>query len=210
MSDRIVKIGIVPETPTRSRLGVSIARAGDTPVVIAADEARTLACGMEDEDPQTAAKLRSAADDVEKVLHKPQLVGQVRMVEPKITGPDALRDWVRRYRDLFRGAFRSGLEQGSGKDVVVWAAPPAESLDDPPAGFKIVPRAEARRLLDTELKSLRGSLDDRAGAGLFYVLASREGGRFKGTFVGMLPVPAAGEHLPPAIALDPPGGPDRN
>jgi hypothetical protein len=68
------------------------------------------------------------------------------------------------------------------------AEPVTESLDDPP-------RPETTGVMDrgaatAALARLNmDGINDPPQPGMFYVIASRESGRFKGTFVGMLPIP---------------------
>jgi hypothetical protein len=112
-------------------------------------------------------------------------------------GPYALEEWVWR----FRAAFRSAYRHHPGK--VIWAMPRTESLKDPPLGFDIVTREEAHQ----RLKSLRAfrdgtGLEGPPRGGMFYVVASRAEGRFRGTFIGMLPVPGPDESLPPTGSLN--------
>lgn len=67
--NRRVQVTIVPKTPTMAAIGVGIwlgHEGGKT--VIAPDEARTIACQIEQEDPNTAAQLRKCAADMEMVL----------------------------------------------------------------------------------------------------------------------------------------------
>src|SRR5262249_485327 len=151
--DREVNFGIVPESPTCSRVGVAISRGGKVKTVIASDEARTLAEELKDADPRASAALKEVAAGVDEMVQKQQLrghaiPGQILPVRPKITGPEALRSWTNRFRDLARAAFREARRQGASADVVVWAMPLTESLDDEPRGFELLSQTKARQRLD--------------------------------------------------------------
>jgi hypothetical protein len=206
---RLVQVAVVPLTPSTSAIGVSIRREGDDgPAVIAPDEARTIACQIEEGDPGTAAALRDTARAVEQALADPGMPAGALPVWPKITGPHALRDWAERYRKEFRAVYREAVRAGWGAGTVVIATPATESLDDPPPGFDLKSRADARRLLGPV--KMGGSLDDPPNPGMFYVVATKASGRFQGTFVGMLPVPGPSEALPTVTALPPPCNPSTN
>jgi hypothetical protein len=120
------------------------------------------------------------------------------------SGPEALLEWVRRWRDLFKAGYRQALAEGYLPDVVVWAMPRTASLEDPPLGFDLLRRDEARRKVNWQLPCVRGTLDDPPNPGMFYIVASRAEGRFKGTLVAMLPVPEDGDDLPPVAPVNPP------
>jgi hypothetical protein len=180
---RVVKVLVAPETEMLSRVGVGIGFEGEPLTAIAPDEARTIALRIQRDDPALARALRDTAAAVDQVLAHPERPEGLLPVRPIITGPAALRDWTRRHREAFRDAYRAAPSGG-----VVWATPTTESLDDPP-------RAEATDVLSREAATealARLNLDGTADPpqpGMFYVIASRESGRFQGTFVGMLPVP---------------------
>jgi hypothetical protein len=179
-------------------------------VVIATDEARTIAAQIEDEDPKAAADLVRFAGLVDNLLAgkvsgelAAKISGEIEMVPPKIVGPDALQDWVGRYRDNFRGAYRHAVAAGYAEDTVVWGMPRTESLDDQPVAFDLRSWPSARNLLAKV--GMGRSLDDSPPEEMFAVVASKGAGRFKGTFVGWLPKPAAGELLPQALVVERPG-----
>jgi hypothetical protein len=105
---------------------------------------------------------------------------------------------------MFRAAYRDGLAAGYPPDVVVMATPRTESIEDPPVGWDILRRDEARALLTRHPPACRVDLDAPPPPGHFYVVASRAAGRLKGTFVGLIPVPGPDEELPPTLSLLPP------
>jgi hypothetical protein len=128
---------------------------------------------------------------------------------PTSTGPEALRDWVSRHSDAFRSTYREAVRAGWAAGTVVVATPATESLDDPPAGFALGGPADARRVLAAALPS-PGLALGVAPPGMFYVVATCAGGRFRGTFVGLLPSPGPDEPLLAMAALSPPSCADRN
>lgn len=180
---RVVKVLVVPDTETLSRVGVGIGFEGESLTPIAPDEARTIALRFAADDPALARALCDTAAVVDQVLAHPEKPEAALPVRPRITGPAALRDWTRRHREAFRDAYRAAPPGG-----VVWATPTTESLDDPPTAgaTEVLSRETATEALAR--LNMDGTADP-PGPGLFYVIASRESGRFQGTFVGMLPVP---------------------
>jgi hypothetical protein len=128
---------------------------------------------------------------------------------PTSTGPEALRDWVSRHSDAFRSAYREAVRSGWAAATVVVATPVTESLDDPPCGFALRDPADAPRLLAAGRRSPRLAVGV-APPGMFHVVATCKGGRFRGTFVGLLPSPGPDEPLPAMAALPPPCCPGWN
>jgi hypothetical protein len=63
-----------------------------------------------------------------------------------------------------------------------------ESLDDPPTGGQLCPRHMARRSVRRAYPESEWILDDPPNPGHFYLLATREAGRFNGTVIMMLPI----------------------
>ncbi len=180
---RVVRVLVTPETETLSRVGVGIGFEGEPLTALAPDEARTIALRVAGDDPALARALCDTAAAVDQVLARPEKPEGVLPVRPKITGPAALRDWARRHREAFRDTYRAAPPGG-----VVWATPTTESLDDPPtAGATEVTNREAATAALARL-DMDGT-EDPPPPGMFYVIASRESGRFKGTFVGLLPAP---------------------
>jgi hypothetical protein len=178
-------VGVQADTPTHSRLGVCIGREGEAgKTVIAPDEARTIAAELEDTDPEAAKQLRETADALPGVLAEIRAHGfSVSLVGPRITGPEALQDWVKRWRQRFRAGYQEAMASGYPADVVVWATPCTESLDDPPIGFDLRGPTEARERLARFLPNVKALV---APPGAFHVVASRAEGRFKGTYMGIL------------------------
>ena len=185
---RVVRVLVVPESPTLSRVGVGIGFEGESLTALAPDEARTLALRFAADDPALARALRDTAAAVDHVLAHPEKPEGVLPVGPKVTGPEALRDWTRRHRETLRKAYRAAPPGG-----VVVAEPVTESLDDPP-------RPETTGVMDREAATAAldrlnmDGINDPPQPGMFYVIASRESGRFTGTFVGMLPIPGPQDH----------------
>jgi hypothetical protein len=169
-----------------------VGREGDAQgIVLAPDEARTMALNLEQEDPTTAANLREVAQFVEESVRagvglKPS--PGVELVAPRITGPAALRDWTQRYPQHFQAAYR--VVGGNG--CVVLVTPATESLDDPPTEFRHTTDDIASALL------VQWNMNPipSASPGHFYVIASCRAGRFQGTFLGMLPIPGRTAILP--------------
>jgi hypothetical protein len=198
LGKRTCLIGIVPDRPDHCWIGVLIRRGeGDKGTVIAPDEARTIALDIEDGDPKVAAQLRELADGVEGILKGvvkgkkfPGLRG-ASVVRPKITGPEALRDWVQRWRRQFQNAYAHARTAGWHPAVVMVATPQTESLDDPPTNIRNFDPGAANGLL-AKVK-LPPDVRDTPPDG-FYVIATRGDGRFQGTFVGILPT--AGDKRP--------------
>jgi hypothetical protein len=183
---RTVKLGIVPHTPTHNYVGVMIERGDSGGTVIAPDEARTIALQFDDDDPGLAAELRRLADMAEELVRLPrvQAIGDgVSIVPPKITGPHALQDWVRRWAETFREAYKRFRDAGVPLPFVVWATPYTESLDDPPEQFDAHDPDRSRERLAI-LKMTKKNWDTMPDN--FYVVASRSHGRFKGTLVAIL------------------------
>jgi hypothetical protein len=83
---------------------------------------------------------------------------------------------------------------------VVWVHPETQSLDDPPtkAGLKLLPDARATV---NRIPEMGGALDRPIDPGHFSFVASCEWGRFEGTVVSMLPIPAPDEDLPDTFTL---------
>jgi hypothetical protein len=185
---RVVRVLVVPESPTLSRVGVGIGFEGESLTALAPDEARTISLRFAGDDPALARALRDTAAAVDQVLAHPEKPEGVLPVRPKVTGPEALRDWTRRHREAFRNAYRAAPPGG-----VVVAEPATESLDDPPT-------PEMTEVMDREAATAAlarlnmDGTDDPPPPGMFYVIASREAGRFQGTFVGMLPIPGPQDH----------------
>jgi hypothetical protein len=203
---RYARVTVVAHKPTL--IGVGIGYGEEQPeTVIPPDEARTLACKFERNEPELAKQLREAAASVDEVLNHPDISGLGAIpVSPKMTGPEALRDWVYRHREYFRNGYRV-CPPGS----VMWVMPLTESLDDPPQLVELLPSAvedERGRITGpvrieaavhvmtrdeaTEQLARVGMSDgtkDPPPPGCFYVVASRKEGRFKGTFVGYLTIP---------------------
>jgi hypothetical protein len=118
---------------------------------------------------------------------------------------------------MIRACYRAAIASGYSADCLLWLMPRSESLDDPPLGADIQTVVEARARLRQGIStrnlrdSLCASLKDPPRPGYFYVVGSKAEGRFKGTFVGMLPIPHADEKLPPSLSLMPPVPPhERN
>jgi hypothetical protein len=119
------------------------------------------------------------------------------------SGAEGLRQWVLRHYTLFQAAYREHIRTGGSRDSVMWGMPIGDSLDNPPVAIAPYSRAGAKREIITGIpntQQLHNNLDTPATPGRFYVVASRGEGRFKGTFIGMLPIPAAGDELPEAFA----------
>jgi hypothetical protein len=175
-------------TSSTSGLGVCISRGDGGQTVIAPDEARTIACTIEDEDSEAATKLRHYAGEVEKIFANPKRPAGMVPVPPKITGAEALRYWTMRYRTHFAAAYRqAGIE-----DAVILASPQTESLDDPPTDFRYASLTVANEIL----KTVHARPEGPPHPGQFYVLATRSEGRFEGSFLGMMPAPSADADLP--------------
>jgi hypothetical protein len=181
-----VKIGVVPVSPKHRQIGVMLRRGPDSEVVVAPDEARTIAADIEDEDPDTATRLREVAKAVEEFVRKglPPGGGSVAVVRPKITGPEALLDWVWRWWRDFQRAYQSARAQGWPATTVVAATPTTQSLDDPPAAFHFFRPAEVNAILVT---LNLGPQSRNVPPDAFFVLATCAGGRFQGAFAGILP-----------------------
>ena len=195
---RTVSVGIEADTPTHSRMGVCIGWEGDEAgkTVIAPDEARTMAAKLEGVDPDTARKLRTVADGLPHVLAAMREQGYgVSLVDPKITGPHALGEWLERWREQVRAGYREALAAGYPANSVVWATPLTESLDDPPVSFNLHSPAEAREMLNKVSSKPGDSMTPLPGS--FFVVASRAEGRFKGTYTGVL---SAREGAEPEVA----------
>jgi hypothetical protein len=185
-------MAIVPRTPSRSALGVMIGFEGEGKgTVIAPDEARTIALEIEGSDPGVAAEMRKYADEVEscvrgeKSSHFPP--GGLEIVGPKLTGPEALRDWSQRYRKHFQAAYRK-----AGQGQVLLATPRTQSLDDAPAVFSFCGLDVANAII----QAIALPPNRAAGRGRFLLVSTCEQGRFQGTFVGELPIAPADAVLP--------------
>jgi hypothetical protein len=155
-------------------------------VVVAPDEARTIAFQLEDEDPSAACQLLELAHAVEELL--PQMTAGTVLVAPKITEGDALAAWAERHRKYFRAAYR----QAGGNGVVIMSSPGTQSLDDPPSLLRHMSMAVANAVL----QSLHMRPEGPPKHGHFYVIATCEKGRFQGTCVAMLAVPKESDYLP--------------
>jgi hypothetical protein len=186
---RHVSLGVEPLSPDKATVGVLLGWGESDPVgLVPVDEARTLACTWAEENPDLAARLREVADAVDAFLASPQGSLGAVPASPKFTGAHALKEWVARYHKHFQAAYR----QAGGGYAVVLATPGTESLDDPPPDFRHLGPAAA----DAFLAAVRMSPVGPPDACCFHLIASRQEGRFRGTFVGMLPVPEAGADLP--------------
>jgi hypothetical protein len=202
--ERRVAVGIVPHRPNHSYIGVMIETGPEkkptSQTVIAPDEARTLA--EKEENPHIAQCLRRIADFIEKESRRePFLAKGTLIIPPKITGPEALNYWAERHHARIQSVYRTAVQNGSSADSVVWVMPTTDSLDDPPLAAELCRLNDARDRVERIPTMEPGSLDDPPRPGYFYVVASREAGRFKGTIVAMLPIPGPDEVLPPAIGI---------
>jgi hypothetical protein len=104
-----------------------------------------------------------------------------------VTGPEALRDWTRRHREHFQAAYRK-----AGGGHVILSTPRTESLDDPPGECSFCGLDVANAII----QAVALPPNRAAGRGRFLLVSTCEQGRFKGTFVGELPIAPADAVLP--------------
>jgi hypothetical protein len=142
-----------------------------------------------DRKPDVSA-LNSLLESLEfQVLHRPS-----PDQEPEPSDLQPLEYWVLRWGNRFQAAYGRGLTEGHPPGVVVWATPWTESLDDPPVEFDFLPRDEARLRAD-RLNACVRLLEEPAGAGMFYHVASRADGWLKGTVITMMQAPEPRDEL---------------
>lgn len=102
--DREVILAVVPYKPNCSRMGVAIKSHGKQ-TVLAPDEARALA--RTEDDPFVKRQLEMFAAFIDNPPENltARFPGEVEVVPPAITGPDALKLWVESYHFHWQSAY---------------------------------------------------------------------------------------------------------
>ncbi len=187
--EREVKIGIVPDTPTLSRVGVFLT-AGELETLIPPDEARSVAAQMElnGRDRALICQIRDIAESVPGMIRElnGKGKGKFKVAKPRETGCDALEMWMLRHRNAFQAGFREAVNRGyDPKRLTIWAHPETESMDDPPPRLYFIGDTEiakADRHNKSQMEIARQMLDTAdLDPAFFLAVASNPKGRFKGT-----------------------------
>jgi hypothetical protein len=103
-----------------------------------------------------------------------------------LEGAEQLRQWILRHRTHWQAACVGLLKQGwRAKDIILLATPYDDTGENPPKHFEMTPWADRESLL-RQVPHLRSLLDKPPHDDTCYVLATKKGGRMKGSFVGQL------------------------
>jgi hypothetical protein len=200
LPERDVLLGIAPYRSDCSRIGVMIQSNGEkNQTVIPPDGARYLA--RDESNDAIRTKLLKFAEFIDNPPEDlvQEFEGQVEVVPPTLTGPEALRAWLLMHREFWQAAYLLSQQLGWSRDVIVTASPQSERLDDSPLGFDLKESETYRREIAQRLPSLVNPFAAAPQAGYFHVFATEDKGRFQGSLEAFLAVPEPGAILPSVI-----------
>lgn len=134
--------------------------------------------------------------------------GRVTPAPAPQTGPEGLQTWVENQSAYFQSFYREAVRMGWPADIIVVSNPKDDNTRKPPTNFKPYPRAN-RGDLTRLIPQLRGSFDKppEGYSGGFFVVATKERGRLRGTCTVYMKLPADDQELPELGLIGPPPPP---
>jgi hypothetical protein len=120
---------------------------------------------------------------------------RLRRAQQGGSGPEGLMEWIKGAVPYWQAAYRAALKAGYPTDLILTATPYDDRADVPPDQILALRRTN-RGWLTSRVPKLRGDFNKPCPAGMFYVCATKSGGRLGGSYVGMLSASTGHDALP--------------